>query len=401
MAVVSAVIGIALVATPVSAQKKYDTGATDTEIKIGTTMPYSGPASAYGVLGTTQAAYFKKINAEGGINGRKINFITYDDAASPPKTVEQTRKLVEGDGVLLLFSALGTAANNAVRKYLNSKQIPQLFVATGATKWGDPANFPYTMSWQPPYQTEARIYAKYILENKPDGKIAVLYQNDDYGKDYLKGLKEGLGPRAEMIVAAEAYDATDPTVDSRIVALNASGADIFVILASPKAAAQSLRKARELNWKPVLYILNNVSSSIGAVIKPAGYETAQGVISVSYAKDVTDPKWKDDAGVKEFDEFLSKWFPEGNRSDNNVAYAMMTAQTLVQVLKQCGDELTHENVMKQAANLKDFKLGLLLPGITINTGSNDFFPIEQEQMMRFKGESWEQFGDIISGEVRN
>ena len=397
----AALVGLAIATTPASAQKKYDTGVTDTEIKIGNIMPYSGPASAYGVIGKTEQAYFTKINAEGGINGRKINFITYDDSASPPKTVEQARKLVEGDEVFLIFNSLGTAPNSAIQKYMNSKKVPQLFVATGATKWGDPKNFPWTMGWQPNYQTEGRIYAKYILDTRPNGKIAVLYQNDDYGKDLLKGLKDGLGDKAGMIVATESYELTDPTIDNHVVSLKASGADIYVSVTTPKFAAQSLKKVKEIGWAPAMHILNNVSSSIGGVIKPAGYDTAQGIISVTYGKDVTDPQWKDDAGVKEYDAFIQKWYPDANRIDGSVGYGMMLAQTLVQVLKQCGDELTRENVMKQAASLNDFELGLLLPGIKINTSPTDFYPIEQEQMQRFAGETWVRFGEIISGEVRD
>jgi branched-chain amino acid transport system substrate-binding protein len=401
VATISAVlIGLAIAATPASSQKKYDTGATDTEIKIGNIMPYSGPASAYGVIGKTEGAYFNKINAEGGINGRKINFITYDDSASPPKTVEQARKLVEGDEVFLIFNSLGTAPNSAIQKYMNQKKVPQLFVATGATKWGDPKNYPWTMGWQPNYQTEGRIYAKYILDTKPGGKIAVLYQNDDYGKDLLKGLKDGLGAKANMIIASESYELTDPTIDNHVVSLKASGADIYVSVTTPKFAAQSLKKVKEIGWTP-LHILNNVSSSLGGVIKPAGVDTAQGVISVTYGKDVTDPTWKDDPGVKEYDAFLARWYPDANRIDGSVGYGMMLAQTLVQVLKQCGDDLTRENVMKQAANLKDFELGLLLPGIKINTSPTDFYPIEQEQLMKFQGETWVRFGGIISGEVRD
>jgi branched-chain amino acid transport system substrate-binding protein len=397
----AALVGLAIAVTPASAQKKFDTGVTDTEIKIGNIMPYSGPASAYGIIGKTEGAYFNKINTEGGINGRKINFITYDDSSSPPKTVEQARKLVEGDEVFLIFNSLGTAANSAIQKYMNQKKVPQLFVATGATKWGDPKNFPWTIGWQPNYQTEGRIYARYILDTKPDGKIAVLYQNDDYGKDLLKGLKDGLGAKAGMIIATESYELTDPTIDNHVVSLKASGADIYVSVTTPKFAAQSLKKVKEIGWTPAMHILNNVASSIGGVIKPAGYDTAQGIISVTYGKDVTDPQWKDDAGVKEYDAFLQKWYPDANRIDGSVGYGMMLAQTLVQVLKQCGDDLTRENVMKQAASLRDFELGLLLPGIKINTSPTDFYPIEQEQLQKFQGETWVRFGDIIAGEVRD
>ena len=381
------------------AQKKYDTGATDTEIKIGNIMPYSGPASAYGALGKTEAAYFKKINAEGGINGRKINFISYDDAYSPPKAVEQARKLVESDEVLFVFNSLGTPSNSAIQKYMNSKKVPQLFVATGATKWNDPRNFPWTMGWQPSYQSETQIYAKYLLKNKPDAKIAVLYQNDDYGKDYLKGLKDGLGDKAaSMIIAEESFETTEPTIDSHIVKLKSSGADVFVDIATPKFAAQAIKKVAEIEWKP-LHILNNVSASVGSVIRPAGYQNAQDIISANYLKDVSDPQWENDSGMKQFLAFLAKDFPEGDKLDNGTIVGYGVAQTLVQVLKQCGDDLTRENVMKQAASLNDFRTEVLLPGITINTSATDFAPLSQLQLMRFKGEKWELFGDVLSGDV--
>jgi ABC-type branched-subunit amino acid transport system substrate-binding protein len=381
------------------AQKKYDTGATDTEIKIGNIMPYSGPASAYGALGKTEAAYFKKINAAGGINGRKINFISYDDAYSPPKAVEQARKLVESDEVLFVFNSLGTPSNSAIQKYMNSKKVPQLFVATGATKWNDPRNFPWTMGWQPSYQSETQIYAKYLLKNKPDARIAVLYQNDDYGKDYLKGLKDGLGAKAAtMIVAEESFETTEPTIDSHIVKLKSSGADVFMNIATPKFAAQAIKKVAEIEWKP-LHFLNNVSSSVGAVLKPAGYDNAQGVISADYRKDTTDKQWDNDPGMKEYLAFMTNDFPEGDKLDNGTVTAYGVTQTLVQVLKQCGDDLTRENIMKQAASLKDFRTEILLPGIKINTGPDDFAPISQLQLMRFKGERWEMFGDIISADA--
>jgi ABC-type branched-subunit amino acid transport system substrate-binding protein len=381
------------------AQKKYDTGATDTEIKIGNIMPYSGPASAYGVIGKTEAAYFKKINDAGGINGRKINFISYDDGYSPPKTVEQARKLVESDEVLFIFNSLGTPPNSAIHKYMNAKKVPQLFVATGATKWNDPKDFPWTMGWQPNYQSESRIYAKYLLKEKPDAKIAVLYQNDDYGKDYLKGLKDGLGAKAaSMIIAEESYETTEPSVDNHIVKLRSTGADVFIDITTPKFAAQAIKKIAEIDWKP-LHILNNVAASVGSVIKPAGFDNSQGIISAAYLKDVTDPQWANDPGMKEFLDFLAKDFPEGNKLDNSVIVGYGVAQTLVQVLKQCGDNLTRENVMKQAANLKDFRTEVLLPGITINTSPTDFAPISQLQLQRFKGERWELFGDIVSGDV--
>ena len=382
-----------------SAQKKYDTGATDTEIKIGNIMPYSGPASAYGVIGKTEEAYFKKINAEGGINGRKINFISYDDAYSPPKAVEQARKLVESDEALIIFNSLGTPSNSAIHKYMNAKKVPQLFVATGATKWNDPKEFPWTMGWQPSYQSEGHIYAKYLLKEKPGAKIAVLYQNDDYGKDYLKGLKDGLGEKAaSMIVAEESFETTEPTVDNHIVKLKSSGADVFVDIATPKFAAQAIKKVAEIDWKP-LHILNNVSASVASVIKPAGFENAQGIISAAYLKDASDPQWDNDPGMKAFYDFMAKDFPEGNKLDQGTVVGYGVAQTLVQVLKQCGDNLTRENVMKQAASLKDFRTEVMLPGIKISTSATDFAPINHLQLMRFKGERWNLFGDVISGQV--
>jgi branched-chain amino acid transport system substrate-binding protein len=393
---------VALVATggTALAQKKYDTGASDTEIKIGNIMPYSGPASAYGVIGKTEEAYFKKINAEGGINGRKINFVTYDDAYSPPKAVEQVRKLVESDEVLLVFNPLGTPSNTAIQKYLNAKKVPQLFVATGATKWNDPKDFPWTMGWQPSYQSEARIYAKYVLKEKPDAKIAVFYQNDDFGKDYLKGFKDGLGAKSSMIVLEESYEVSEPTIDSHIVKMKASGADVLINITTPKFAAQSIKKIAEIDWKP-MHLLTNVSASVGSVIKPAGYENAQGIISAAYAKDGADTQWDNDPGMKKFLAFLEKYYPEGNRLDGSTVYGYGAAQTLVKVLQMCGDDLTRANVMKQAASLKDFEPDTLLPGIKINTSPTDFAPISQLKLQRFKGEKWELFGDVMSGDLSN
>jgi branched-chain amino acid transport system substrate-binding protein len=386
-------------AAPAQAQKKYDTGASDTEIRIGNIMPYSGPASAYGTIGKTLGAYFNKVNAEGGINGRKITFITYDDGYAPPKTVEQARRLVENDDVLLILNSLGTAHNTAIQKYMNSKKVPQLFVATGATKFGDPKNFPWTMGWQPNYQSEGHIFAQYILKNHPQGKIGILFQNDDYGKDYLKGLKDGLADKAKtMIVAELPYEATDPTVDSQIVSLKASGADIFYNVTTPKFAAQAIKKAGEIGWKPA-HLLNSVSASVGAVIRPAGVEHAKGVLTAVYGKDPTDPQWDNDPGRKEWAAFMDKYYPEGDKTSSFTVYGYSVARTMVQVLKQCGDDLTRANVMKQAASLKDFETGMALPGIKINTSPTDFYPIEQMQMGRFDGESFKPFGPVLTGEV--
>ena len=399
-AVSAALVAFAATSGSALAQKKYDTGASDTEIKIGNIMPYSGPASAYGVIGKTEEAYFKKINAEGGINGRKINFISYDDAYSPPKAVEQVRKLVESDEVLLVFNPLGTPSNTAIQKYLNSKKVPQLFVATGATKWNEPKDFPWTMGWQPSYQSEARIYAKFLLKEKPDAKIAVFYQNDDFGKDYVKGLKDGLGAKTSMIVLEESYEVSEPTIDSHIVKMKASGADVLVNITTPKFAAQAIKKIAEIEWKP-MHLLTNVSASVGSVIKPAGFENAQGIISAAYAKDGADSQWDNDANMKKFYAFLAKDFPEGNKLDGSVVYGYGAAQTLVKVLQMCGDDLTRANVMKQAASLKDFVPDTMLPGVKLNTSPTDFAPISQLQLQRFKGEKWELFGDVMSGDVTN
>jgi branched-chain amino acid transport system substrate-binding protein len=396
----TAVIAFAATGGSALAQKKYDTGATDTEIKIGNIMPYSGPASAYGVIGKTEEAYFKKINAEGGINGRKINFVTYDDGYSPPKAVEQARKLVESDEVLFIFNSLGTPSNSAIQKYMNAKKVPQLFVATGAAKWNDPKDFPWTMGWQPSYQSEARIYAKYLLKEKPDAKIAIMYQNDDFGKDYLKGLKEHLGAKASMLIAEESYETSEPTIDNHVVKLKASGADVFLNIATPKFAAQAVKKVGEIEWK-ALHIVTNVSISVGSVMKPAGFENAQGILSAAYAKDGADSQWDNDPDMKKFYAFIEKYYPEANKLDSSVVYGYGAAQTMVKVLQMCGDNLTRENVMKQAASLKDFAPDTMLPGVKLNTSATDFAPIEQLRMMRFKGEKWELFGDVISGELSN
>jgi branched-chain amino acid transport system substrate-binding protein len=394
----STAASIVAVAAPALAQKKYDPGASDTEIRIGNIMPYSGPASAYGTIGKAQAAYFRMINEQGGVNGRKINFISYDDAYSPPKTVEQARKLVEGDEVLLIFSPLGTAPNSAIQKYMNTKKVPQLFVSTGATKWGDPKNFPWTMGFQPNYQSEGRIYAKYIMQHHMAGKVAVLFQNDDYGKDVLKGLKDGLGSKITMIISEMPYETGDPTVDSQIVRLKASGADIFVNITTPKFAAQAIKKVAELGWKPV-HILNNVAGSIGSVLRPAGFEHSKGILSTAYLQDPTDKAQANDPGVKEWTAFMDKYYPEGDKTNSSNVSAYVTARLMTQVLKQCGDNLTRENVMKQAASLKDVNLGMLLPGIKVNTSPTDYFPLKELQMRRFNGEGWENFGPIISGEI--
>ena len=392
---IAALLAAALASPATLAQKKYDPGASDAEIRIGNTNPYSGPASAYGTIGKTIAAYFKMLDDQGGINGRKINFISYDDAYSPPKTVEMVRKLVEQDNVLFVFQTLGTPSNTAIHKYMNMKKVPQLHVATGASKWNDPKNFPWTMGWQPNYQTEARIYAKHILQTKPDVKIGVLYQNDDYGKDYLKGLKDGLGDKAAKAIVAEvSYEVSDPTVDSQIVQLQASGANVFFNVGTPKFAAQAIRKAYDIGWKPVQY-LNNVSTSIGAVLTPAGLEKSVGIITTAYLKDYSDAQWANDPAVKKWESFMKKYYPAGDLNDSSNMYGYTVARTLEQVLKQCGDNLTRENVMKQAASMKGQYIDTLLPGITITTSDSDYAPIESVQMQRFNGKRWERFGEVM------
>jgi len=388
-----ATIAATAISLSAAAQKKYDTGATDTEIKIGDTKPYSGPASAYGTIGKAIAAYFDKINAEGGINGRKIKFISLDDGYNPARTVEQVRKLVEEDEVLFVFNPLGTPSNTAIQKYMNAKKVPQLFVATGATKWGNPKEFPWTMGWQPNYQTEGKIYAAHILETKPNAKIGVLFQNDDYGKDYLKGLEDGLGDKAKtMIVSKVSYEVTDPTVDSQMVSLKASGADTFFNVTTPKFAAQAIKKAAEIGWKPTHY-LNNVSSSVGSVLTPAGLNNSVGIITTQYGKDPTDPQWANDKGMVDWKVWMHRYYPGGDLKDASNVYGYAVAMTVVQVLKQCGDNLTRENVMKQAANL-NMDLPTSLPGINVKTGPNDFYPIEREQLARFDGTTWKLFGKV-------
>ncbi|MBR0898291.1 ABC transporter substrate-binding protein [Bradyrhizobium tropiciagri] len=388
-------LAIALSATSASAQKKYDPGASDTEIKIGQTVPFSGPASAYASIGKTQAAYFKMINDQGGINGRKINLIQYDDAYSPPKAVEQVRKLVESDEVLLTFQIVGTPSNAAVQKYLNAKKVPQLFAATGASKFTDPKNFPWTLGFNPNYFVEGRIYGQYILKEHPNAKIGVLYQNDDLGKDYLNGIKAGLGDKAaKMIVAEASYEVSDPTIDSQVIKIKDAGADLFFSASTPKQAAQAIKKIAELGWHPV-HIVDINATSVGAVLQPAGLEASKGLISTNYGKDPADPQWKDDPGMKRYFDFMAKYYPDGDKNSNFNTYGYSTAQLMVHVLKQCGDELTRENVLKQATNLKNVDLDMALPGIKGNTTPNDYRVNKQLQMMKFNGERWELFGPIL------
>ena len=369
-------------------------GVTPTEIKIGHTNPYSGPASAYGTIGKVITAYFKKVNDEGGVNGRKINFITYDDAYTPPKTVEMVRRLVEQDQVAFVFNTLGTPTNTAIHKYMNQQKVPHLFVATGATKWNDPKNFPWTMGWQPNYQAEGQIYAKYVLKNVPDAKVGILYQNDDYGKDYVKGFKDGLGDAAKKLVVSEqSYETTDPTIDSQILNLKGSGANVFFNVTIPKFAVQAIKKAHDIGWKP-LHLLNSVSSSVGVVLRPAGLEASRDLLTTYYIQDPTDPQWKNLQGYKDWLAFMKKYYPEGNLEDAFNVYGYSVAQTLVHVLKQCGNDLSRENIMRQAASMKDLALPMLLPGIKINTSPTDFAPIEQEQLAKFDGERWVLFGEI-------
>ena len=379
------------------AQKKYDDGATDKEIKIGNTNPYSGPASSYGVIGKCIEAYWKSVNDRGGVNGRMINFVTRDDGYSPPKTVELVRQLVEQEKVLCMFQTLGTPTNMAIHKYMNQKKVPQLYVATGASKWGKPKEFPWTMGFQPDYHTEAVIYAKHILANVKDPKIGVLMQNDDYGKDYWEGFKEGLGKDANKVVKHVTFEVTDPTVDSQVIQLKDSGANVFFNIATPKAAAQAIRKSADIGWKPAQY-LNNVSASVGSVMKPAGLENSQGIITAQYLKDPTDKQWEKTDDFKAWVAWMDKWMPGANKADANHVYGFAVANLMLETLKKCGDTLTRENVMKQAANFQKYKLPLLLPGITINTSPTDFYPLQSVQLARFKGETWDLFGDVMSAE---
>ncbi|HUK07344.1 MAG TPA: ABC transporter substrate-binding protein [Stellaceae bacterium] len=393
----TAVSAAALAARTLPALADNAPGITDKEIKIGQTNPYSGPASAYSAIGKAELAYFKMLNEKGGISGRMINLLSVDDGYSPPKTVEQIRRLVEQEQVAFIFQSLGTPCNTAIHKYMNDHKVPQLFVATGATKWNDPKNFPWTMGWQPNYQTESHIYSKHLLSTKPDAKVGILYQNDDYGKDYVTGLKQGLGDKYDKMVVKEvSYEVTDPTVDSQVVALQASGADTFFNITTPKFAAQAIRKAYDIGWKPVHY-LNNVSISVSAVLQPAGLDKSTGLISVAYYKDPTDPKWKDDKAFLAYADWMKKYNPDANMGDSFNVYGYLVAQTLEQVLKQCGNDLSRENIMHEAANLKNLSLPMLLPGISINTGPDDFAPIKQVQLERFNGSIWETFGDVLTG----
>ncbi|MGB3865706.1 MAG: ABC transporter substrate-binding protein [Xanthobacteraceae bacterium] len=381
------------------AQKKYDTGATDTEIRIGNLEAYSGPASSYGMIGKTEAAYFRMKNDQGGINGRKINFISYDDAYSPAKTVEQTRKLVENDEVLFIFNPLGTLTQSAVQKYLNARKIPQLFIASGASKWDDATNFPWTMGFQPSYRSAARVFAKYILSENPNPKVAVFYANDDFGKEHLLGLKDVFGDKAsKLIILEESYENSEPTIDSHIVKMKNSGADVLVDITTPKFAAQAIRKMHEIGWKP-LHVITDVSASIGSVIRPAGFDAAEGIVSAGYRKDASDAQWKDDEGMKKFLAFIDKYMPGSDISDANMVYGYAAAQTMVHVLEQCGDDLTRANVMKQAASIKNVIPDTLLPGIHVKTSAADFAPLEQLMMMKFTGGKWVLFGDVISAET--
>ena len=387
------VIGFAM---PASAQKKYDTGASDTEIKIGQTIPYSGPASAYGTIGKMEAAYFKRLNEQGGVNGRKINFISVDDGYSPPKTVEMARRLVEQDEVLLMMGTLGTPSNTAIHKYMNVKKVPHMFLATGASKWNDPQNFPWTIGFNTNYHSEGKLYGQHILATKPNAKIAVLVQNDDYGKDYFNGFKEGLGAKAaSMIVAQATYEFTDPTIDSQIVSLKGSGADTFFNITTPKFAAQAIRKIDEVGWKPTHY-LNNVSGSVGSVLKPAGLDKAVGIISMTYIKEGSDPRWENDPTMKDMKELIKKYAPEINPDDSNAPYGYAVSQIMVQVLKQAGDNLTRENIMKQAANIKDFQIPMALPGVIASTSPTDFALFQTMQMVKFDGKSWVDFGKPVA-----
>ena len=392
-AVLAVGTGASLVAIAAGAQ---ETGVTDSTIRIGLVQPFSGPASAYSQIAKTDQAYVEMLNDNGGVCGRKIELIAYDDGYSPPKTVEQTRKLVESDEVMFIFNGLGTPTNSAIQKYMNARKVPQLFVATGASKFGDPENFPWTMGWQPNYVDEGKIYAAYIRENHPDGKIGILYQNDDYGKDYVNGLKAGLGDKASMIVAEQPYETSDPTVDSQIINLKASGADIFINVGTPKFAAQAIKKAHEIGWKPTQF-LNSVSNSVGAVLKPAGLEASRGIISAAYLKDPQDPQWENDEGLKKWHAFMDKYYPDGDKTSNFTIYGYGVTQTLENVLRASCDDLTRAGIMKAAASIDNLELDVSLPGINVNTGPSDFYPLQSMQLERFNGERFELFGEIIDG----
>ena len=394
--VLAAAAALPFASAPAFAQKKYGPGASDKEIKLGQTMPYSGPASAYGTIGKLHQAYFKMLNDQGGINGRKVNLISLDDGYSPPKTVEQVRKLVEQEEVMALFQTLGTPSNSAIHKYVNTKKVPHLFLATGATKWSDPKNFPWTLGFNLSYQAEGQIYARYLLKTKPNAKIAILYQNDDFGKDVLKGVEDGLGAAgAKLVVARASYEVSDPTVDSQILTLQGSGADTFINITTPKFAAQAIRKAWDSGWKP-LHIVNNVGASTGSVLVPAGLDKSVGLLTLQYYKDPNDPQWKDDPAMLEWRAFMGRHYREGDPKDATNLYAYLTAQTMVHVLKGCGNELTRENLMKQAANIKNLKLPLLLTGMSLNTTPNDYFLVKQGQLGRFTGVQWQGFGEVLS-----
>jgi branched-chain amino acid transport system substrate-binding protein len=390
-AAVASASGLAL------AQKKYDDGATDKEIKVGNTNPYSGPVSAYGAIGKTIEAYWKSVNAAGGINGRMVKFITLDDGYVPSKTVEVVRQLVEQEKVLCVFQTLGTPTNTAIHKYMNTKQVPHLFVATGASKWGKPKDFPWTMGFQPDYHTEAVIYGKHVLANVKDAKIGLLYQNDDFGKDYIDGFKEGLGKETGRIIKQVSYEATDPTVDSQITQLKDSGANVFLNISAPRAAAQGIRKAADIGWKPVHY-LTNVSASVAAVMKPAGFDNSQGIITAAYLKDSTDKQWANDPEMKAWREWMGKWMPDANQADSNYVYGYAVSFLMHETLKKCGDTLTRANLMRQAANHQKLRVPLLLPGITVSTSPTDFYPVQAVQLQRFKGETWELFGEVLAAE---
>ena len=393
-----ATAGAALATAPLArASAATVVGVTATEIKIGHTIPYSGPASAYGVIGQGHAAFFKRVNDKGGIAGRKINFISLDDGYAPPRTVEQVRRLVEQDQVAFLFNTLGTPNNTAIQKYVNQKKVPHIFLSTGADKWGDPEHFPWTIGWQPSYRTEAQIYAKYIMKNRPNAKVAVLYQNDDFGKDYITGFKDGFGAQYSKYVAKEfSFEVTDATIDSQAVSMQATGADVVLTAATPKFAAQMIRKISDMDWKP-LHFLTNVSSSVGAVITPAGPERAVGIITSAYGKDPTDPTWANDAGMNEWRAFMKEYLPTGDLTDGGYVFSYGVCTTLMQVLKQCGDDFSRENVMKEAANLKNLTIPTLLPGITVGTSPTNYHPIHQMQLQKWTGKTWELFGEIIEG----